>query len=546
MEGPGGNREPAPNRLNGRFWGLTAIAVLVAIAFAVPLMTPAMVGFLNDDGYYATTARALAAGQGYVHPFAPAPEPAYRYPVLYPALLAATTGWVADLQAQLVAMQALSLASLGLVIVLCALFLARGLRLAPVAAVGVALVVGLHPHVLRLSSQVMSDVPFTALSMGALLVFARAESTPRRRWLAAAGLLMGLMVLMRYQGLTLGVAAIAALLFSRRFKDAGWTAIGFLAPLLPWAAWAATRSGPWYQSVFREIAGTYGDSGVLLAGSAKFVLLSALPSSVLAFLAPPASNDPLLQHLHPGLALLAVLVSLVILLGAAQAAARPHALMERVVAWYFWLTLVMVVVWNSGFVFLGYQQAVRLMIPLIPLAIYFAGRGVLMIGARSRLAPSGRVAAACLGLAVLVGLATAWQHRDHRLLPPDRAAGYQRVFAHLKLQTPPDAVIGTAMPPMVYLYTGRKGAPYSLQDPDRFLRSVREGHLDYLFLNRRLYRYLGTGEDVVGMFLADVEARYPGLLHLQYQDPDSGMEVWAVRRGAIAGERPDHRPLGGS
>ncbi len=140
-------------------WLGLAITTAVALGAAIDVMTPGQVGFQNDDAVYATTARALAAGEGYVHPFDPAHGPANRYPIGYPLMLAPIAKAIAEPHAQLVAMQGLSLACFALFLVLAYLVLARIFRFPAGVALGLVAITGLNPGLLRYASQVMADMP---------------------------------------------------------------------------------------------------------------------------------------------------------------------------------------------------------------------------------------------------------------------------------------------------------------------------------------------------------------------------------------------------
>src|SRR6266496_5959674 len=71
-------------------WTTAAAASILALfCFRVYSFQPReFFDFYHDDAIYFTTAKALAAGQGYVIPTFPGVLPQTKYPVLYPLMLA--------------------------------------------------------------------------------------------------------------------------------------------------------------------------------------------------------------------------------------------------------------------------------------------------------------------------------------------------------------------------------------------------------------------------------------------------------------------------
>src|SRR5258708_20535093 len=73
-----------------RIWTTAAAAAILALfCFRVYSFQPReFFDFYHDDGIYFTTAKALAAGCGYIIPSFPGGLPQTKYPVLYPLILA--------------------------------------------------------------------------------------------------------------------------------------------------------------------------------------------------------------------------------------------------------------------------------------------------------------------------------------------------------------------------------------------------------------------------------------------------------------------------
>ena len=71
-----------------RWIGLSVLAVSAFYMLAANLGPPA-VGAWQDDAIYMVTAKSLAAGRGYRHLQIPGQPLQTKYPILYPAVLAA-------------------------------------------------------------------------------------------------------------------------------------------------------------------------------------------------------------------------------------------------------------------------------------------------------------------------------------------------------------------------------------------------------------------------------------------------------------------------
>lgn len=79
--------EPLPSLAPRDRWVAAALFLLV-LALGQQLMVGAVGGY-HDDGIYLSTARALAEGRGYRLVNLPGEPPQTKYPILYPAALAA-------------------------------------------------------------------------------------------------------------------------------------------------------------------------------------------------------------------------------------------------------------------------------------------------------------------------------------------------------------------------------------------------------------------------------------------------------------------------
>lgn len=509
-------------------YGLLLGGVLaVVLVMAARLMTPGLIGYINDDGIYVATARALASGMGYVYAYSPDLEVATRYPILYPAMLAVICWLFPQGSEQLVAMQWHSTLHLVAFLGLTFLFLVRGLQLRPLAALGIVTLTGLNPILQDMGTQIMSDVPFATFSLLALLAVGRGIQRERLGWLLLGGILIALASMIRYQGAMLAVAGVLTLWLTRRFW---WgMALGAASALAfaPWLVWTWLNRAGNYSESFSQMTAGLGLWGLLreFGRSAHYVMVKAIPGAFFPALTPTWSTDLRLLDTSPWLVALGYVLSGVVLAGLAVAIARPRSAVERMVALYVALTLLLVVGWSLGYTYLGYWHGVRLTLCLLPFYGYFGLRA--FEGIAPYLPPVGaRAIVAGVLVAGVVGAVQGYPaERQSREAFEDRARAYSQAFAFVRARLPEQAVVGSIEAPMVHLYTGRPSVTIDL-DPGLLPRTAVERRLDFLFGGPRLYGQ----EDLWATYVNQVMRRYPGLLTPVFINERSGLSVWTVDR----------------
>jgi 4-amino-4-deoxy-L-arabinose transferase-like glycosyltransferase len=526
---------PLP-RIRLRYWLALGGLLAALLAMTAALLVPAVVGHLNDDGLYISSARALAEGKGYIYDFAPGIEPASRYPIGYPALLAILVRLFPDSLEQLVAMQWHSTLHMMLFLGGAFVLLVKGLDVKPLPALAIAGLVGLHPIVQDLGTVIMSDVPFASVATLALLVLLIAVKGDRDRWglLGLAGVLIAAASLMRYQGVMLAVAGVLALWLARRFKAGFLLGAVSAVPLVPWIVWMFSNKAVDYQQHFSHET---GDMGLLdfireFGRSAHYLFVKGIPGAYFPGLSPTSTLDPYLVSTPPGLVLLGYALSLLTLLGLGMAIVRPRHVMERILALYVALTLLLVLGWNLAYTYLGYQQVVRLTLGLLPFYVYF---GMTMAGRLGRSLPSSRrwLLPASAGMALVIGVVGALQaystERYAREVFQDRGRAYSQAFAFVRARLPQDAVLGSFLAPMIHLYTGRHAVNLGF-DPRGLAETAVTHRIDYLFGGSRNY----TGTDAWSDYLRWANEHQPGLLTPVFINDQSGLSVWAVNRDRAA------------
>ena len=417
---------PPPRRFAA---GLATMTVVAAFALLVALrFDEAPVGAMTDDAVYVETARSLAEGRGpvlHVGPDAPAANPGI-FPPGFPLLLAPLA----------LAFPA-SLAALKAVPLLAALFLLPLCRRLPgagaadgadrdegVVRAALPALVLLNPWLVAWATRVLSDLPFTALSLAALLLFEPWRAAPRPapgRTLSLAAL-AGLALLVRSVGLALLLAMAIDLALGRRWRHLVALALPVAAMqallLLPgWSGGAAVTA-----AYHDQLLGHSGGPGARLAFVAAQAAgyLRELPVALWPWFGAPLRRW--CEARGAGAALEAVqLATGALLLGLAalgwRAMRRDPRRRDRARLWLLYLALSALALLN----FDGWPSGVqaRLLLPLLPLLYALLLGGALALG-RRRAADRGR--AWLVGVTVLLLLGSLG-HNAWRVARPLHAAG---------------------------------------------------------------------------------------------------------------------------
>lgn len=343
---------------------LAAIVLLLAFAALAFLRrdeTP--IGSITDDAYYVEMARSLAAGLGpvvQVGPDVPANNPGL-FPPGFPLLLSPLA------HARPEALDALKLVPwLG---ALALLGLAWRLARDDDAATRLALLacIALNPWVVTWSVRVVSDLPFAALALGALLLTGRMSGNRPFSFatMAAVILLTGTAMLVRSIGLAVLLAILATLAQRRHWLRAGLLLTGIAATqavlLLPgWSAGPAWLGDGYRAQLLAHHRGL-GERAAFMANN-LWGYLRELPVLMI-----PAFGQPLTAWLGPVAA--ALQTTLAIILVVLMARGAHHRLRDKsddslaLLLWYLGFTTLALANfdgWPSG-------VQTRLLLPLLPL-----------------------------------------------------------------------------------------------------------------------------------------------------------------------------------
>ncbi len=195
---------------NGIWTTVAATAILTLFCFRVYSFQPReFFDFYHDDAIYFTTAKALAAGQGYIIPSFPGVLPQTKYPVLYPLMLALIWRIWPAYPANLGPAVAMSIAIAGIYLALGYLFLRRAGLTTPVS-LGIVAVIALHPGLSFLAGNLLSDYLFAVLILASAMAADEMCNASEHdwRWGPITGLLLGLTMLVR----SAAIGAVAGIL----------------------------------------------------------------------------------------------------------------------------------------------------------------------------------------------------------------------------------------------------------------------------------------------------------------------------------------------
>jgi hypothetical protein len=220
--------------------GLCLLGICAVLAIAVAKMHPPdFFGLSEDDSIYFSSAKALAAGHGYVLESVPGTPPATKYPVLYPWILSWIWRWAPTFPANLSVGIGLNVVC-GFVYIVAAFFLLRGLAgLGDWERVLLVAYCGLHPILIFHAGSLLSDLPFAAAVMSAMAVSVHAFRREESDWLVlCAGFLAGAAMLLRTLGLPILVGLALAIAIQRRWRNLAF----FIAGAVPaWVVWLLVR-----------------------------------------------------------------------------------------------------------------------------------------------------------------------------------------------------------------------------------------------------------------------------------------------------------------
>lgn len=209
----------------------------LAAVVAVVLATGKGLYVSPDAVFYVGTARNWLDGRGFTPPAAL--PPLEHFPPGFTVVLAALGKLGLD---PLTGARVVNALALGGIVLLVGLVVRRQTGSVPAALVASVLAAA-AVDLLALSSSALSEPLFILLALSGLVALAADLDRPRPALLAGASALVAAAVLTRYVGIALVVAAVAGLLWRRRWLAAGLFGVATLAPVALWLLWADGGAG---------------------------------------------------------------------------------------------------------------------------------------------------------------------------------------------------------------------------------------------------------------------------------------------------------------
>ncbi len=466
----------------------------------------------GDNAGYIILGQALLQGEGYTNIHIPGSPPASHFPPGYPALLAL---------AMVVGKGFTWLKLVNGILFASALWWFRGFAerasgSASLAWVAVILV-GLNSHLLRSSTIIMSEIPYTAASMLALWTLLRwnPETKPFYKsydfWLVVV--LASVAFYIRTSGIALGAGIGLYLLFERRWAAAFTFGGTFFALYAPWVLRGRmVEAGSAYVDQLLSVNPYRPEEGLVDAGglwdriteNAGRYLSQELPNSMLPSFEVDYNLEAPVSHPLVGL----------LLLGLVAYGTYRLPKLRSLVAGYLLVSLAIFMVWPSVW------YGVRFIQPLVPVLVLSALYGCYEL-ARAALPAWNPWWFAGLALLMLGPVRTL--HDEAELEYPAPYQNYFRLGEFASDNLPKDAQFATSKPALWYLFAERRATRIPAEsDPKLFAQRLKEQGLNYIVVDQ-----LGYGS--IGRYFVPAYQANPEQFELVAQLPNPDTYIFKVK-----------------
>lgn len=438
-------------------------------------------GDIHDDSVYYVSAKSLAEGHYRIESL-PGKPAQTKYPPLYPLVL--SFAWRIDprFPQNLPIAAWLSWLALPIMLVELASYYPR-MGISGGRMWLLLILLAVNPSIVLFSATLLSELWFTALLVGALILVERGvEEDAGPGWVIAAGAVSGLAYLARSAGIVLLASGILYFWLRRKPRKAGLFVAGMFPFVAGWMLWArlhqvhtTDRALVYYTDYIRyEFYNVNLHNLHLVLWKNLDGILWGLGSLVL-----PEVTDSLFMKI------LAEMIAVAMISGVVRMARKGKAAHYTIFAAG---SVFMLAVWH-------FPPNERFVLPLLPLAL--AGLltemehfiGMVRAGLRDRRL-SQRVAAAvmaCAAMLVFAGSGALQVYvagpllekvfQQHRVKNADHRAAYN----WMRVNLPAEAAVVAYNDPVLFLYTGHaaisRPLPPSIwyeEDPDRAVELYRE------------------------------------------------------------------------
>jgi hypothetical protein len=431
---------------------LGAYFCVLAILYVLAWTRPA-IGLAQEDALHLVTAKALAAGHGYVIDSLPRVMAETRYPPLFPALLALAT---------LISTSALWLKLLPLLCAAGWLWVTQKLLLKMgaswLASRLIVAVAAACPMVIFLSTNLFPQALFGLLAMGCLLALLDERAL-------LAGILAGLATITQISGVALIGACILTFVARRRFRSAVIFALVAMVIAAPWFGYSLALNNQ--HDPLTIFTG--------LPASDKAIVISHNVFDLLA--TPLAVLTGRINTLTVSVTVIALTWCLIL---------RRQTVPDVFVAFYGIALLVMV------------EPPAHYVVPVLPLLFWVVWRAARRIETRE---PIAALLIFTMAIPVGIGATAFYKSWESGFFAaegpaPDRWSELQKIYRYLRMSTPAESVVLANMDSLTFLSTGRKAlrgfdtnrfevyySPrHSPAGPDQLSRAIVELNVGYVVL----------------------------------------------------------------
>jgi hypothetical protein len=479
-------------------WIGLACILAAFVAEVVRLHPTNLFGETEDDSIYFSSAKGIAEGRGYVLASFPGTPPATKYPVFYPWLLSWVWRWNPSFPSNLTGAIAISVVFGVLYIAFAFMFLRRFKDISQAEALILTGFCALHPVVILYGGSVLTEIPFAALSLGAMLVAEELiASAPSALAAICCGGLVGLCMFTRAFGVPVAAGIALALLAYRAWRPV-LIFCGSVAPVFAFLFWKTVSARVMVPPVSGAAASSLGwvhtwtyytsylnvwKQGVPTV--AAFLMM--LKSNILLFLIAPATYllFPLVQPKTILGAVVVVVLAAVTLAGVFREGRRNgFRPIHFVLPFYACVT----VLWT-------YPDVSRFLIPFLPLfaaGVWLEGKYLLRMvrGAIGSGANSEKVLAIAMGAVVILSVSLVMTNyfgagresltnlaRRRGILLQEKRQAYDWISSF----APSDARLVAYEDATLYLYTGRVATrPFTFTTAEFRDHSLLERDLDHM------------------------------------------------------------------
>lgn len=428
-------------------------------------------GLTADDAVYFSSAKALAQGKGYILANLPGTPPATKYPILYSWILSWVWRLNGSFPANLRDATAVSVV-FGLAFISLSFIFLRGLRgINTAESLLITAFCALHPRIIFFSGSIMSDIPFAALALAAMLLADRAMRSQTGGTMAcSSGILAVFSMLTRLTG----IGVVAGILVTAIARRAWRPLVVFCASITPFfavMAWRLTRvSKPQISDLHTSSLG-WTRMWAYYTNYIQFWRMSVPSGSIFWSMLWNNLNQivygisdyflsPLLVGEAPASRALSSVVTATIVVGLIRQARRQEA---KCLYYVLPLFIAIIALWNYPIT----ERNLLLFVPLFSAGLWIEGKHVFAMLREVfvvRASISKRVLAGFIGASILaLSAGMAWNYlagtrRIMALTGADRASllnEKRQVYDWITQFTPPSSRIIAYEDASVYLYTGR-------------------------------------------------------------------------------------------